>query len=225
MASKIIFPDPNTANDDGLVAVGGNLNVDTLIEAYSHGIFPWYNETTPILWWSPDPRLVLFPQKLKVTKSLRQKINQHYFDVRFDTCFEKVIHHCAAVSRKDQPGTWITPEMTEAYIKLFHAGYAHSVESFYKNELAGGLYGVALGKVFFGESMFFLKSDASKIALYYLVEKLKKMNFDFIDAQQPTSHLQSLGAEEIRREKFLEMLSKALKCPALNGKWTDWNTN
>ncbi len=219
MAAKIFFPDPETADSDGLLAAGGNLEVDTLLTAYSMGIFPWYNENSPILWWSPDPRLVLFPDCLKVSKSLRQKINQNRFQVKFDTNFEEVIGLCSDVNLRRHKGTWLTGEMINAYICLHKTGYAHSVESYFEGRLAGGLYGVSIGKVFFGESMFYLKTDASKVALYFLVELLKKMDFDFIDAQQSTSHMRRLGAEEIKRSEFLKMLKKGILYPTRVGSW------
>ena len=213
-SNTIIFPDPEQADPDGLLAVGGDLSVNTLINAYSHGIFPWYSEGSPILWWCPDPRLVLFPEKLKTSKSLRQIINQKKYSVKIDTCFREVIENCASMNRKNQEGTWITDEMKESYILLHNEGYAHSVETFYNDKLIGGLYGVSLGKVFFGESMFFKMTDASKVALYYLVERLKILKFHFIDAQQSTQHMKSMGAEEISRKKFIKMLTVALKVSA-----------
>lgn len=216
---EIIFPDPDQSFADGLVAVGGNLEISTLIQAYSKGIFPWYDEGSPILWWSPDPRLVLFPKKFKVSKSLKQTIHSGKFEVRFDSAFDKVIEHCASVKRRGQRDTWITQEMMEAYKNLHASGYAHSVETYYRDELAGGLYGVSLGRVFFGESMFYLIKDASKVALHYLIEKLVSWDFDMIDAQQSTSHLRSLGAEEIPRKKFLELLRRSLEKETIKGRW------
>lgn len=218
-AGKIIFSDPLLTDADGLLAVGGNLEIATLVQAYSKGIFPWYEEGSPILWWSPDPRMVLFPGKLKVSKSLWQTIHSGKFRITFDSAFNEVIENCARVRRRGQNGTWITRDMMAAYKKLHTAGYAHSVEVYCRNELAGGLYGVSLGRVFFGESMFYLIKDASKVALYYLVEKLVSWDFDLIDAQQSTSHLKSLGAEEIPRKKFLEILKKSLKKETIRGRW------
>jgi leucyl/phenylalanyl-tRNA--protein transferase len=216
---RIIFPDPEKADADGLLAVGGNLSVNTLISAYSRGIFPWYSQEMPILWWCPDPRLVLFPRKLKISKSLRHIISQGKYRVRKDTNFEKVIEHCASIRRKGQEGTWITDEMKQAYIRLHNEGYAHSFESYYDNELAGGLYGVSLGRTFFGESMFYTMSDASKVALYYLAEQLKEWKFHFIDAQQSTSHMKMMGAEEISRNEFLRILKISMEQPTIRGKW------
>jgi leucyl/phenylalanyl-tRNA--protein transferase len=212
------FPDPLSADADGLLAAGGDLSVESLITAYSRGIFPWYNEE-PILWWSPDPRMVLFPSDFKVMPSLKQRINSGCYTVKTDMAFREVILHCAAMKRKDQQGTWITEEMRIAYTRLHEAGFAHSFETYHQHELVGGLYGVSLGRVFFGESMFHLKTDASKVALYFLVEWCKQHGFSFIDVQQSTSHLKSLGAVDVPRRAFLKMLHGALKHPTLKGPW------
>ena len=216
---RIVFPDPGLADESGLLAVGGDLSMKRLVLAYSNGIFPWYSEGEPIMWWSPDPRMVLFPDDFKVSKSLKQTIRNKNFEVRFDYNFEEVIDNCSKTLRKDQEGTWITKEMKAAYIKLHEAGYAHSVETYYDGRLAGGLYGISLGKAFFGESMFFKEKDASKIAFYFLSEKIRGWNFNFIDAQIETSHLKNLGAVSISRNDFLIMLKKALKYPTIKGKW------
>ncbi len=213
------FPPPEMAEPDGLLAVGGNLSVESLLSAYSNGIFPWYNDW-PVLWWSLDPRLILFHDNLRVTKSLQQSLRKNELSVKFDTCFHEVIVQCAMVNRKGQNGTWITPDMAEAFVNLHQAGYAHSVETFYKDKLVGGLYGVSLGGMFSGESMFHLKPDASKIALYHLVQKTREWNFDFIDAQQPTEHMKRMGAQEVPREIFLDMLAKTLQRQTKHGKWT-----
>jgi len=212
------FPDPLTADADGLLAAGGDLSIESLVTAYSMGIFPWYNED-PILWWSPDPRMVLFPSALRISPSLKQRLASGYYQVKTDHAFGEVISHCAMVKRKDQEGTWITDEMLKAYTNLHEAGFAHSFETYHQGKLAGGLYGVSLGRVFFGESMFHLKTDASKVALYNLVEWCKQHEFCFIDAQQSTSHLKSLGAVETPRPKFLKMLHAGLKFPTVKGKW------
>jgi len=201
------------------VAVGGDLSETALITAYSNGIFPWYSEGSVILWWSPDPRMILFPHKFKISHSLKQLIKQHKFKINVDSNFEAVIQNCAMVKRKKQSGTWITHEMQQAYIGLYKSGFAHSVETYYQGNLIGGLYGVSLGRAFFGESMFYLMPDASKIALYYLTEQLRKWNFHFIDAQQSTLHLKNLGAEDVPRKKFLELLKKSLEYPTMKGKW------
>lgn len=219
LIDEIVFPDPNLAEEDGLLAIGGDLSSERLIQAYANGIFPWYSESDPILWWSPDPRMVLFPGKFKVSKSLKQSVRNKGFDVYFDKDFKLVIEHCANTNRKEGEGTWITTGMQEAYIKLYDAGFAHSVETYRNNKLVGGLYGVSLGKAFFGESMFHTERDASKIALYALVERMKEWGFHFIDVQQETNHLKSLGAECIPRTDFLELLKGALKFPAVKGKW------
>ncbi len=218
---RISFPDPNNSNEEGIVAVGGDLSTERLLLAYSMGIFPWYSDESPIIWWSPDPRTLLFPDELKLSKSLLSKINKNIFQVKFDTNFANVIENCANIPRKDQNDTWITQEMKEAYIKLHKKGYCHSVETYFNNKLVGGLYGVSLGKAFFGESMFHLKTDASKVALYFLVKKLKKWNFDFIDVQQETDHLKSLGAKIIDRKKFLFLLKKSNQSPTKKGKWSN----
>ncbi len=216
---RIIFPDPNLANESGLLAVGGDLSPERLMLAYSQGIFPWFSEDDPIMWWSPDPRMILYPDNLKVSKSLRQTINKEEFEVKLDTQFEKVISNCSKAPRSDQDGTWITKEMKNAYITLHKLGLAHSVETYYNNKLVGGLYGISFGKAFFGESMFFHRRDASKIALYFLVQKLKELDFHFIDAQVETEHLKSMGAQLISRKEFLISLNNALNYPTIQGKW------
>jgi leucyl/phenylalanyl-tRNA--protein transferase len=214
-----VFPDPSLAEPNGLLAVGGDLSIPRLINAYARGIFPWFSAGDPILWWSPDPRLVLFPDRLKVSKSLRQSIRKKDQEVRFDTRFAEVIEACSRVPRKGQQGTWITDEMKNAYVGLHEAGLAHSVEVFQQNELVGGLYGVSLGRVFFGESMFSIKQDASKVALYYLVEQLRQWEFQLIDAQVETSHMKRMGATSVPRDQFLRLLTKALKFETIKGKW------
>jgi len=208
------------ADDEGLIAFGGELSPEFLLSAYSQGIFPWFSKDEPILWWSPNPRMVLLPQNFKLNKSLLQVINKGVFDVRMDTSFREVITHCSQVPRLGQDDTWITNDMIEGYVALHELGYAHSFESYFKDKLVGGLYGVSIGNCFFGESMFFTKTDASKVALYQLVEFAKKHDFAFIDAQQPTDHLHSLGARPMERKQFLRMLEEALKNQTLKGKWT-----
>lgn len=216
---SLVFPDPRSADSEGLVAVGGDLRIERLILAYQNGIFPWYSEGYPILWFSPDPRLIMFPNQLIVSRSLRKVIKSEVFKVRFDTCFEDVIIKCARVKRKHQDATWITNDMIDAYILMHNEGFAHSAETFYGDKLVGGLYGVSLGGAFFGESMFHLMSNASKVALYHLVEKLKTWEFDFIDSQIATSHMKSMGARETDRESFLVMLKSTLKRKTRNGNW------
>ncbi len=216
---EIVFPDPELSRSKGLIAAGGNLEVPTLIQAYSKGIFPWFSKGSPILWWSPDPRMVLFPGKFRISKSLQQTIRSGKFEIKFDTEFERVIGNCARIRRRGQDDTWITRSMINAYIKLHSEGYAHSVESYYKGKLAGGLYGVSLGGTFFGESMFFFVRDASKVALHALIEKLVIWDFDIIDVQQSTPHLKSLGAEDISRKVFLRLLVESLKKETRRGRW------
>lgn len=219
LPDEIIFPDPSLAEPDGLLAVGGDLSSERLMTAYANGIFPWYSEQEPILWWSPDPRLVLFPQKLKVSHSLKQKIKKNVFSVRIDSNFEQVISACAETERRHEDGTWITEEMKAAYIELHHRGIAHSVECYFGENLVGGLYGVSLGKAFFGESMFHSMTDASKVALYYLVQRAKEFEFLFIDSQVETEHLMSLGAELIPRTTYLKLLKEAMKFQSKAGNW------
>lgn len=217
----IEFPDPNLADDDGLIAQGGELTPEYLLSAYCQGIYPWFCEDEPILWWSPNPRMVLFPKKFKLRKSLRQVINKGVFELKIDTAFREVISNCSHIARPDQNETWITKDIIDGYVKLHQLGYAHSFESYFNGELVGGLYGISIGNCFFGESMFFTKTDASKVAFYHLVQFALKNNFAFIDAQQPTEHLKNLGAEPIPRKEFLEMLEITLQNETLSGKWTD----
>jgi leucyl/phenylalanyl-tRNA--protein transferase len=219
LSDEILFPDPAKAEPDGLLALGGDLEPERLLAAYANGIFPWYSAHEPILWWSPDPRLVLFPQKFKISHSLRQKIKNNIFSTRMDSNFEQVISACAETEREHEDGTWITEEMKAAYIELYRKGFAHSVESYFDGKLAGGLYGVSLGKAFFGESMFHSVTDASKVALFYLVEKAKEFDFLFIDSQVETEHLISLGAELIPRKDYLKLLKQATEFPTYKGKW------
>lgn len=204
---QLSFPDPlRHTSEEGIVAYGGDLSPSRLMLAYRMGIFPWYSVNDPILWWSPNPRLILELDDFKLNRSLRKKIPQ--FEIRFDSAFSEVIRECATAPRRGQNGSWIVPEMIEAYENLHALGYAHSVETYQNGVLVGGLYGVSLGKVFCGESMFAKVSDASKVALAVLVEYLKRLEFDFIDCQVPTEHLKSLGAKEISRTVFLERLAK-----------------
>ncbi len=213
------FPEIALAGEDGLLAAGGSLDIPVLLEAYSKGIFPWYAEGSPILWWSTDPRMVLFPQKFKVSKSFDQTLRKKEFEIRMDSRFPDVIRQCSKVHRPGQDGTWITADMIDAYIRLHEEGYAHSVEVYAKRELVGGLYGVSLGGAFFGESMFHLQKDVSKVALYHLVDFARRHHFSLIDAQQSTPHLESLGAEEIPRSRFLGLLQKALSKNTIKGPW------
>jgi leucyl/phenylalanyl-tRNA--protein transferase len=219
LARKKVFPPPELAEKDGLLAVGGDLSMDRLLLAYSMGIFPWYSEDSPILWWAPDPRMVLFPGDFRLSRSLRQTIKRGTYTVTFDSAFSDVIRNCAGV-RRNEKGTWITDDMVEAYCGLHEAGVAHSVESWSNGELAGGLYGVALGRVFFGESMFTLKKDASKVAFERLVRSLIDRDFLLIDCQMTTQHLLSLGAREIPRSAFIRILKQALEKPSHPGRWS-----
>jgi len=219
LVDDMVFPPPDYADPSGLIAVGGDLSSERLLEAYRVGIFPWYSEDQPILWWSPDPRFILNVDDFKISRSLRKTLRKNTFLVTFDRVFDEVITACAQVPREGQSGTWITPEMQEAYINLYGLGYAHSVETWFEGELVGGLYGVSLGKAFFGESMFHRKTDASKVALAVLVEKLKTWGFHFVDSQMTTDHMHHLGAKEIPRRIFLKRLQSALRHSTKRGKW------
>ncbi len=206
LGKEIYFPDVETANPNGIVAIGGDLSAGRLIHAYQNGIFPWYNEGEPIIWYSPDPRMVLYPEELKISKSMRQIIRKDIFKITFNQNFKDVIRQCKIISRKDQPGTWITDEMEKAYIELNRLGIAKSVEVWQNNNLAGGLYGVDLGHIFCGESMFSKVSNASKAALIYLTQKVASEGCQLIDCQVYNSHLASLGAREIPRKAFIQIL-------------------
>jgi leucyl/phenylalanyl-tRNA---protein transferase len=201
------FPPVEEALPEGLLAVGGDLSVERLLLAYHSGIFPWYSQDEPPMWWSPDPRFVLYPDELKVSKSMRQLMKRGSFQFKTDTAFEEVIYQCSRVPRPGQPGTWISEEVREAYISMYKQGYAHSAEAWCNGELVGGLYGVLLGKVFFGESMFSLMSNASKYAFINWVEVLKELGVALIDCQVHTAHLESLGARMISRKKFIDIIS------------------
>jgi leucyl/phenylalanyl-tRNA--protein transferase len=206
------------ASPNGLLCAGGDLSPKRIVEAYSRGIFPWFSEGDPILWWSPDPRMVLFPEELRVSRSLRKAVARGTYEVRVDSAFEEVMRQCAA-PRDGHAGTWIVPEMIAAYSTLHQRGIAHSVESWRAGELAGGLYGVALGKVFFGESMFARAPDASKVALVHLVERLRAADYRVIDCQQATAHLASLGAREIPRAAFAQLLRESIQYPPSVERW------
>jgi leucyl/phenylalanyl-tRNA---protein transferase len=219
LTQKLVFPPSHYAEPDGLLAVGGDLSPERLLLAYRQGIFPWYSAPTAILWWSPDPRLVLFPGELKISKSLQRVLRKNLFKVTMDQAFSEVIRGCAAGRRKEREGTWIVPDMVAAYDRLHRLGYAHSVESWQEGELAGGLYGVAMGRAFFGESMFAEKTDASKVALVRLVQLLRLWGFEVIDCQVTTAHLKSFGAREISRTEFLERLAGATRGPNRCGSW------
>lgn len=214
-----VFPNPSLAEADGLLAVGGDLSVGRLIEAYHRGIFPWYEKGSPILWWSPDPRFILMPGDFHVAKSLKKTLRKKEFLVTFDKNFRGVIEGCSQ-SRAKTEGTWILPEMIEAYCQLHTLGIAHSIEVWKNTTLVGGLYGISLGDAFFGESMFFTEPNASKVALYYLVEHVGKLQpFSFIDCQQETENLKRFGAKAISRSDFLYMLTCALKKMTVQCSW------
>jgi len=215
------FPNVSLAlrDPEGLLAVGGDLSIERLLNAYQRGIFPWYSGDQPILWWSPDPRSVLFPHKLHISRSLRKTLRKQLFTITFDTAFADVIRACSE-PRADGLGTWITDEMQQAYLRLHQAGYAHSVECWLKGELVGGLYGVAMGKVFFGESMFSRVTDASKVAFVFLVRQLQRWQFELIDCQIQTAYLNQFGAELIPRSEFIKWLGRSCKQPCRDDVWT-----
>ncbi len=221
LGSELIFPDPALADPEGLLAVGGDLSPERLLLAYSMGIFPWYSDDQPILWWSPDPRLIVKPKDVHISKSLQRTMKSGKFTIRFDTDFHSVIRLCSEMERPDQAGTWITEEMIEAYCLLHMKGFAHSVESYLDGDLVGGLYGVSMGRAFFGESMFSNCSDASKVALAALSGRLTEWSFDFIDCQVTTQHLVRMGAREIARAEFLDRLNDALCHDTYQGVWTE----
>jgi leucyl/phenylalanyl-tRNA--protein transferase len=215
------FPPVDAALKDpnGLLCVGGDLSARRLLDAYRHGIFPWYSGDEPILWWSPDPRMVLFCDELKVSRSLAKNIRNKGFEVRIDSAFSKVIQACAG-PRKGESGTWLGKEMQAAYVALHRAGHAHSIETWLDGELVGGLYGVAIGRMFYGESMFSRVTDASKVALVALVEELLSRDFPMVDCQQRTPLLASLGAREIPRRQFLRRVAALVNYPEPRGNWT-----
>ncbi|MEM9990858.1 MAG: leucyl/phenylalanyl-tRNA--protein transferase [Bacteroidota bacterium] len=218
--NKIVFPDPMLANNDGILAIGGDLSAERLLLAYQKGIFPWFNPEDPIVWWSPDPRFVLFPEDLKVSKSMRPYFNQPKYKLTLDTCFEDVMRACQQAKRKGQGGdSWITESMLEGYTKLYHLGYAHSVEVWYEDTLVGGLYGIALGKCFFGESMFAHANNASKFGFISLVKRLQKRGYQLIDCQQRTEHLKRFGAQDIDRSRFIQLLDEYVHLPSEVGRW------
>jgi len=219
LSDTIEFPPPHLASEDGLLAVGGDLSQKRLLLAYRMGIFPWFSNNEPILWWSPDPRLVLYPSEIKISKTLKKVIKKDMFSVTMDLAFNEVINQCARVRLQKNQGTWIVKDMVDAYCNLHESGFAHSVEVWLQGDLVGGLYGVSLGKCFFGESMFTLVSNASNVGLVKLVEHLKELSFDMIDCQVPTEHLIRFGARQISRIRFLNQLEKSLKAPTRKGKW------
>src|SRR5712691_5661687 len=220
LTSDLSFPPPERAliEPNGLLALGGDLSCKRLIQAYSKGIFPWFNEDEPILWWSPDPRMVLFPAELKIARSLRKALQKHDYQISADRSFDQVIAACA-IPRRDQGGTWINSGMIKAYRELHRMGHAHSVETWIDGKLAGGLYGVALGRAFFGESMFSRTTNASKIAFVHLVKQLACWRFGIIDCQMKTAHLASLGAREIQRTQFTRIIEELIHYRCVEGMW------
>ena len=215
---EVIFPPVSLASKSGILAIGGDLSPGRLLEAYRHGIFPWYSEDDPLIWWSPDPRFVLFPAELRVSRSMKKVLRNCTFRITYDYNFRDVVLACQKPRRK-QKETWITDDMLEAYYTLHLLGFAHSVEAWYEEKLVGGIYGVSLGRCFFGESMFSMMSNASKAALIHLVEKLKGLKFDFLDCQVYTAHMESLGARLLKREEFTRLLQKGLRHDTLRGNW------
>ncbi|MBU0986312.1 MAG: leucyl/phenylalanyl-tRNA--protein transferase, partial [Proteobacteria bacterium] len=213
LSDEIAFPSPHHAAREGLLAVGGDLSQERLLLAYRMGIFPWFSEQEPIMWWSPDPRLVLYPDEIRISRTLKKILNKDNFKVTMDTAFEQVIDACARIRIENNEGTWIVREMIDAYCRLHVSGFAHSIETWYQGELAGGLYGVSLGKCFFGESMFTRISNAANVALVKFVEYLKALSFDMIDCQVTTAHMVRFGAREIPRSVFLKQLESSLAAP------------
>ena len=208
--ADIKFPPVEAADENGILAIGGNLSTERLLLAYRSGIFPWYNEGEPILWWCPDPRFVLFPNELKVSKSMQTVLNNGKFRFTINRAFERVIQQCKTAYRKEQDGTWISPAIENAYTQLHQLGHAHSAEAWLNGELVGGLYGIRIGRMFFGESMFSKVSNASKFAFINYIQQLKKEGLVLIDCQVYTAHLESLGARMIPRERFMELLAENL---------------
>ena len=214
------FPPVDLASPEGLLAVGGDLRVERLLEAYRHGIFPWYSDGQPILWWSPDPRAVLYPAQLRVSRSLSKAIRHATYRVTLDKAFEDVMYCCATTPRRQgEHGTWITSEMQDAYARLHQQGFAHSCEAWLNDRLVGGLYGVALGGIFFGESMFSIERDASKVAFVHLVRQLEHWNFSLVDCQIGSQHLESLGATSISRVQFIKELESGFRSADRRGPW------
>lgn len=225
LTKEIKFPPPHLATEEGLLAIGGDLRVERIMAAYHQGVFPWYSDETPIMWWNPDPRFVLYPSRLKISKSMKQVLRQNRFKITFDTAFREVMESCQKSPRSDQDGTWITNELIDAFEKIHELGAAHSVEVWQDGELVGGLYGLSIGRVYFGESMFTRVSNASKAGFITLVQEMSKRGIEMIDCQVYTSHLESLGAESISRDQFLGQLEVLLDFESNMGKWTNWLQN
>ncbi len=220
MIQNIGWPDPRHAADHGLLAVGGDYRPEVLLTAYAHGIFPWPNREMPYAWFSPNPRMILLPEQLHVSRSLRKTLSKGCFRVTFDTAFGEVVRRCAMAPRPDQDGTWITQELMESFVELHRLGLAHSVETWLDGQLVGGLYGLSLGAVFCGESMFHRETDASKVAFVTLVRQLRAWGFQLVDCQIHTELLESLGAREWDRDDFLDRLETAIRRPTRRGLWT-----
>lgn len=220
LPAQPVFPDPSLADQDGLLAVGGDLSPQRLLMAYGRGIFPWYSENAPILWWSPDPRLILEPSRVHVPRRLERILRQGAFRFTLDTAFERVIAGCAQTPRRGACGTWIVPEMLAAYCRLHELGFAHSIEVWFGATLVGGLYGVALGGAFFGESMFYNEPDASKAGFVTLIRALDRAGFILFDCQQTTAHMLRFGGFEVPRDEFLSRLEQALELPSPRGPWS-----
>jgi leucyl/phenylalanyl-tRNA--protein transferase len=218
LGEDLVFPPAEYSDPDGVLAVGGDLSPERLLLAYSSGIFPWYSSGSPIIWWSPDPRFVIYPSEVKISRSMKQVFKREIFEIKFDTSFREVITACSG-KRKHEKGTWITSEMIEAYVVLHELGFAHSIEAWSEGCLVGGLYGVSLGGMFFGESMFSRESNASKAAFIVLADNLTRLGFDLIDSQVPTEHMKSFGAIEMDRRFFLDLVEKSVKRRTIIGNW------
>lgn len=221
---ECIFPHPSLADKSGILGIGGDLSLERILLAYQFGIFPWFNDDEPIVWWCPDPRFIIYPEKVHISKSMRPYLNGNKFSISYDRCFTKVISHCRKIKRAYQDGTWINNEMEEAYINMHKLGYAHSVEVWNEDRLVGGLYGIHLGKCFFGESMFSLESNASKFGFIKLCQALEEKNFTLIDCQQATPHLRKLGGQFIPRKKFLGYLEINRTLPTDRQDWQGYLT-
>ncbi|OGR22372.1 MAG: leucyl/phenylalanyl-tRNA--protein transferase [Desulfobacterales bacterium RIFOXYA12_FULL_46_15] len=219
LSERLDFPPAWLARSDGLLCIGGDLSAQRILLAYENGIFPWFSESEPVLWWSPDPRLVLFPSNIQISRSLKKKIKKNYFYLTIDHAFEETILSCSKPRRKEYSGTWLVEEMIDAYVHLHKLGYAHSIETWKEDRLVGGLYGICLGGIFFGESMFSFEKDASKIALVALAHRLKQYRFDLIDCQVTTNHLLSMGATEISRNSYLDIIQKSVKRTDIKNIW------
>lgn len=218
LSDEVIFPPVHLASKSGILAVGGDLSPGRILTAYRHGVFPWYSEDDPIIWWAPDPRFILFTEELRISRSMKKVLRHDTFRITYDHDFLGVIYACQK-SRRKKKGTWITEDMLEAYNTLHLLGYAHSAEAWYGDRLVGGVYGISLGRCFFGESMFSSVSNASKMALISLVIRLKDLKFQFLDCQVYTAHMETLGARFVPRAEFTRLLKKSLKCDTLRGNW------